>query len=726
MEALLRVSGERHHVDTGVLVKHATVAESKGAGVHRIASTLSREAMVMAMDNDGYERVARDILIHLIRSTACGSMSDVARCTHERVSGAYLDFCESNRVRLDGMLVPERDADFAAEGLTLLMSSYLWRREDGSIAETPQMMLMRVAIATSRWDIDAVAESYELMSRRLFTHATPTIFNSGLELQQMSSCYVIHPGMGTRGVLDAQHDAGCISMNAGGLGMSVHSQSFHGGLVPILRAYESTTEIAEQGGGKRHGRMCVYIEPSNPYINEVLDLHKSDGSSDDRCHNIFTAIWVPDEFMRRVRSGDQWTLIQDDAQREQLASLHGDAHDARYAEIEAAHPEYTRVSARDIFERIARAQAETGRPFLLYKDHVNHKSNQKHLGTIKSSNLCTEIVIHTDKDNTAVCNLASLVLGSFVTGGAFDFELLARVVRRAMRNLNAVIDANYYPTERARRCNTHGRPVGLGVQGLQDVFFALELPFDSDGARRLNRRIFESIYYWAAHESTVMAEEGVECPAYAGSPASKGVLSHDMWGVADEQLETVGQLDWAELRRRAKEVGMANTLLVALMPTASTSIIMGSCAESIEPVTYHLMTRKLLSGETVCLNPHLYRHLRDRGLWSEAMLAKIIENNGMIGGIEELPQETRHLFRTSWEISLKEQIAMSADRAPFVDQSQSTNVFLKEPTINKLLTYHMRTWEAGLKTSMYYLRQQPVQRGTQFAAMSLGCEACSA
>jgi ribonucleoside-diphosphate reductase alpha chain len=725
MEGAVHASGERYGLDVTVLQQHASAARAKGASDDRVAHMIAREAMMMRTDSIEYENVARDALLHLLHAGACTGIRQVAHEARDLVSGEYVSFCERHSIDLDAMLEPSRDELFGAEGLLLLMSSYLWRRSDDSIAETPQLMLMRVAIATSGWDLSNVLESYELMSRKLFTHATPTIFNAGLARQQMSSCYVIHPGMGTEGILNAQHDAGLISMNAGGLGMSVHSQSFHGGLVPVLRAYESTTEIAEQSGGKRHGRMCVYIEPSNPYIDEVLNLHKSDGSTADRCHNIFTAIWVPDEFMRRVRDRAQWTYIVSDAQREELANLHGAQYDARYAELESAHPEYPRTGALDLMERIARAQVETGRPFLLYKDHVNGKSNQSHMGTIKSSNLCTEIMIHTDKDHTAVCNLASLVLGAYVRDGAFDLELLGRAVRRVVRNLNAVIDANYYPTERARASNTHGRPIGVGVQGLQDVFFMLELPFDSEEARILNRTIFESIYFWAAWESTVLHQEGVLCPAYDGSPASRGILNHEMWGVQDAQLVTASALDWGELRVRARS-GMANTLLVALMPTASTSIIMGSCAESIEPVTYHIMVRKLLSGESMFLNRHLYHHLKGLGLWNQSMLGKIIGHNGQIGKIAELPESTRHLFRTSWEISLNEQIKLTTDRAPFVDQSQSTNVFMREPTINKLLTYHMRTWENGLKTSMYYLRQQPVQTATQFAACTLGCDSCSA
>lgn len=664
-----------------------------------------REAASRSIDDPRWDRVAAAILLHFVYLTAAETPIDVIqRCGPERFDKRYVNFVSSHALELSELLIPERDVLIDSHGLSVLMNSYLLKTNN--IIETPQLFFLREAITVSE-TLKDVAENYDMLSKKYFTHATPTLFNGGLEKQQLSSCYVIHPETSTEGFLKAQYQAGLISSCSGGIGMSFHAFERRGKAVPFLKPLETTMNLAEQSGGKRHGRACVYVEPCNPCIEEILDLHKTDGKEDERCHDLYVGIWIPDIYMQRVESDGDWSLIMDTSIIDELQEMYGEAYEKRYIELENDATVKKRVvKARDLMYKICVAQAQSGRPFVCFKDSANRKSNHSHLGTIKSSNLCTEIYQYTDKDHTAVCNLASICLGEMVTKSHVDYERIEAVTRRIVRNLDIVIDRNYYPTEESKRANMYSRPIGIGVQGLQDIFFKLRLSFTSNEARRINSEIFRCIYEAAVSESCKLSAEKGPCPAHAGSNAAKGLLQPMLWDPSIRMDDLVAQV---------KKHGMRNSLLTALMPTATTSIIMGSIAESIEPIHAHVYVRRLITGELPVVNPYLVRELQQRDLWDEEMRKRIIAENGIISGISEIPPDIKELFQTVWDIKLSPLLELTADRAKYIDQGQSTNVHIKQPDVKTLVSYHMKAWRMGLKTGMYYLRQLPSQTALQFA-----------
>lgn len=666
-----------------------------------------REAASRSIDDPRWDRVASAVLLHLLCLSAVSTPLEVIqRCGSARFNQDYITFVTRNNVELAELVIPERDVLIDSHGLSVLMKSYLLKDPHDVVVESPQLFFIREAITVSE-TLSDVGENYRMLSLKYFTHATPTLFNGGLAKQQLSSCYVIHPTSSTEGFLKAQYQAGLISSCSGGIGMSFHAFERRGKAIPFLKPLETTMNLAEQSGGKRHGRACVYVEPCNLCIEEILEIHKTDGKEDERCHDLYVGIWVPDIFMKRVESDDTWTLILDVSILDELQNMHSEAYEKRYIEIEndPAVPKKV-VKARDLMYKICVAQAQSGRPFICFKDSANRKSNHSHLGTIKSSNLCTEIYQYTDENHTAVCNLASICLGEMVTRSQVDYTRLDSVTRRIVRNLDVAIDRNYYPTEESRRANLYSRPIGIGVQGLQDIFYKLRLSFTSNEARRINSEIFQCIYEAAVSESCKLAAEKGPCPAHAGSPAANGLLQPMLWDSSIRMDELVSQVS---------KHGMRNSLLTALMPTATTSIIMGSIAESIEPIHAHVYVRRLITGELPVVNPYLVRELQQRDLWDEVMKKRIIAQNGIISGIAEIPPDIKELFQTVWDIKLSPLLQLTADRAKYIDQGQSTNIHIRQPDVKTLVSYHMKAWRMGLKTGMYYLRQMPSQTALQFA-----------
>jgi len=590
------------------------------------------------------------------------------------------------------------------------------------IVERPQHMLMRVSIGIHLEDIEAALETYELMSKRYFTHATPTLFNSGTPKPQMSSCFLLTmKDDSIDGIYDTLKQTAKISQSAGGIGLSIHNVRATGsyiagtngtsnGIVPMLRVFNDTARYVDQGGGKRKGSFAIYVEPWHADIFDFLELKKNHGKEEMRARDLFYAMWTPDLFMKRVEENADWTLMCPN-ECPDLYNVHGDEFDAMYLKYESEGRGRRTIKARELWEKILESQIETGTPYMLYKDAANRKSNQKNLGTIRSSNLCTEIIEYTAPDEVAVCNLASIALPMFVKDGAFDHQALYDVTVRVTKNLNRVIDRNYYPVIEAQNSNFRHRPVGLGVQGLADAFIMLRLPFTSEEAKKLNQEIFETLYFAAVTASSEEAKNEGTYETYEGSPMSKGEFQHNLWGIKDEELS--GRWDWAALRKTVKKQGVRNSLLVAPMPTASTSQILGN-NECFEPYTSNIYTRRVLSGEFIVVNKHLLEDLVDRGLWNEDMKQELMRNNGSVQGIEGIPQDLKELYKTVWEMSMKDIIDMSRQRGYFIDQSQSLNLFMEGATMAKLTSMHFYGWKSGLKTGMYYLRTKSAVDAIKF------------
>lgn len=613
--------------------------------------------------------------------------------------------------------------DFAYDyfGIKTLENSYL-TRINGRVAERPQHMLMRVAVGIHADDIDAALETYRAMSRGLFIHATPTLFNAGMCDGQLSSCFLVPmKDDSIDGIYDTLKTCARISKHAGGIGFHVHNVRAKGsaiagtngssnGLVPMLRVFNSTAQYVDQGGGKRKGSFACYLEPWHADVFDWLKLRCNHGAEEVRARDLFYALWIPDLFMKRVEADAAWTLMCP-AECPGLADCHGSDFEELYASYERAGRGRRSVPARELWTAIMQSQIETGTPYMLYKDACNAKSNQQHLGTIKSSNLCTEIVEYTDTDEVAVCNIASIALSKFVTpdGSSVDHERLCETAKMVCRNLNKIIDATFYPVPEAARSNLRHRPIGIGVQGLADLFILLRLPFDSPGARVINREVFETIYYGALSASVELAASCGPYSTFAGSPASRGVLQFDMWGVQP----TSGRWDWAGLKRSIQDIGLRNSLLVAPMPTASTAQILGN-TECFEPYPSNIYARRVLRGEFVVVNKHLLKDLIARGLWCEGLKNKIVQRQGSVQGIAEIPSDLQALYKTVWEISMKTLIDMAADRGAFIDQSQSFNTFMEKPTVSRLSSMHFYGWKRGLKTGQYYLREKPAARAVQF------------
>ncbi|MCK0124921.1 ribonucleoside-diphosphate reductase subunit alpha [Gelidibacter sp. F2691] len=648
----------------------------------------------------------------------------------------------ANKDKLDSTIIYNRDFGYDYFGFKTLERSYLLKL-NGKIAERPQHMLMRVAVGIHGNDIESAIETYELMSKKYFTHATPTLFNAGTPKPQMSSCFLLTmKDDSIDGIYDTLKQTAKISQSAGGIGLSIHNVRATGsyiagtngtsnGIVPMLQVFNDTARYVDQGGGKRKGSFAIYMETWHADIFDFLDLKKNHGKEEMRARDLFYAMWISDLFMKRVQEDGPWTLMCPN-ECPGLCDVHSEEFEALYTKYESEGKGRKTVKARELWEKILESQIETGTPYMLYKDAANRKSNQKNLGTIRSSNLCTEIMEYTSPDEIAVCNLASIALPMFVKNGAFDHKELFRITKRVTKNLNKVIDRNYYPVKEAENSNLRHRPVGLGVQGLADTFILLRMPFTSDEAKKLNQDIFETLYYAAVTASMELAQVEGPYSTYEGSPISNGEFQHNLWGINDNELS--GNWDWEKLRTEVKKHGVRNSLLVAPMPTASTSQILGN-NECFEPYTSNIYTRRVLSGEFIIVNKHLLEDLVELGLWNEGLKQDIMRANGSIQHIENIPQDIKELYKTVWEMSMKDIIDMSRHRGYFIDQSQSLNLFMEGATMAKLTSMHFYAWKSGLKTGMYYLRtksavdaikftldnvkkQEPVEAVTQNIAIS--------
>lgn len=623
-----------------------------------------------------------------------------------------------NRERLDSSIIYDRDFRYDYFGFKTLERSYLLKL-DGEIAERPQHMLMRVAVGIHKDDIESAIKTYNLMSEGWFTHATPTLFNAGTPKPQMSSCFLLTMKEDSiQGIYETLQNCAQISQSAGGIGLSIHDIRAKGsyirgtngtsnGIVPMLRVFNDTARYVDQGGGKRKGSFAMYLEPWHADVFDFLEMKKNHGKEENRARDLFYALWIPDLFMERVEANGEWTLMCPN-ECPGLSDSYGKDFEKLYTKYEKEGKGRKTIKAQDLWFKILESQIETGTPYMLYKDAANEKSNQKNLGTIKSSNLCTEIIEYTAPDEVAVCNLASLALPKYVTEDGFDHDKLFEVTYQATINLNRIIDANYYPVEEARNSNMRHRPIGLGVQGLADTYIKLRMPFDSEEAKALNKEIFETIYYASMTASKDLAKEEGPYETWEGSPISKGVFQFDMWDV-----KPTDRWEWDILREEVKEHGVRNSLLLAPMPTASTAQILGN-NECFEPYTSNIYTRRVLSGEFIIVNKHLLRDLVKEGLWNDNMRQKLMAANGSVQDIPEIPQEIKDLYKTAWELSQKDIIEQAADRGAYICQSQSLNIFMENANFGKLTSMHFYGWKKGLKTGMYYLRTKAATDAIKF------------
>lgn len=624
-----------------------------------------------------------------------------------------------NKDTLDSSIIYDRDFRYDYFGFKTLTRSYLMKL-NGEIAERPQQMLMRVSLGIHKSDIQAAIKTYNLMSEGWFTHATPTLFNAGTPKPQMSSCFLLTMKEDSiKGIYDTLKSCAQISQSAGGIGLAIHDIRATGsyikgtngtsnGIVPMLRVFNDTARYVDQGGGKRKGSFAMYIEPWHADVFDFLDLKKNHGKEEQRARDLFYALWIPDLFMKRVKENGDWTLMCPH-ECPGLSETHSAEFEALYTKYEKEGKGRKTIKAQDLWFKILESQIETGTPYMLYKDAANAKSNQQNLGTIKSSNLCTEIIEYTAPDEVAVCNLASIALPKYVAeNGTFDHDKLFEVTYQATLNLNKIIDENYYPVEEAKNSNLRHRPIGLGVQGLADAFIMMGLPFESEEARALNREVFETIYYASMTASKDLAKINGPYETFEGSPVSKGVFQFDMWGVTPSS-----RWEWDVLKEEVKTHGVRNSLLLAPMPTASTAQILGN-NECFEPYTSNIYTRRVLSGEFIIVNKHLLKDLVKEGLWNKDMRQKIVAANGSIQNINEIPQRLKDLYKTAWEISQKAIIDQAADRGAYICQSQSLNIFMENANFGKLTSMHFYGWEKGLKTGMYYLRTKAATDAIKF------------
>ena len=679
-------------------------------------------AATMTTTHPDYASLAARISVSNLHKNTIKSFSETMKDLHDYVnpitgkkasliSDEVYKVIKKNAEELDSKIIYNRDFGYDYFGFKTLERSYLLKI-NGQIVERPQHMLMRVSVGIHLDDLEAVTDTYELMSKKYFTHATPTLFNSGTPKPQMSSCFLLTmQDDSIDGIYDTLKQTAKISQSAGGIGLSIHNIRSTGsyisgtngtsnGIVPMLRVFNDTARYVDQGGGKRKGSFAIYIEPWHSDIFDFLDLKKNHGKEEMRARDLFYAMWLPDLFMKRVEKNAKWTLMCPN-ECPGLYDCHGDEFDKLYLKYEKQSKGRKTIKARELWEKILESQIETGTPYMLYKDSANRKSNQKNLGTIRSSNLCTEILEYTSKDEIAVCNLASIALPMFVEKGEFNHQKLYDVTIRVTKNLNKVIDRNYYPVKEAENSNFRHRPIGIGVQGLADAFIKLRMPFTSEKAKELNQDIFETLYFAALNASVEESKKDGPYKTYKGSPISKGEFQHNMWGVEDKELS--GRWNWGKLRKDVLKHGVRNSLLVAPMPTASTSQILGN-NECFEPYTSNLYTRRVLSGEFIIVNKHLLKDLVELGLWNEDMKQELMRSNGSIQDIKQIPDELKELYRTVWEMSMKDIIDMARHRGYFIDQSQSLNLFMEGATMSKLTSMHFYAWKSGLKTGMYYLR----------------------
>lgn len=747
-------------VDVHEVAKKTIEGIYEGVPTTELDNLAAETAASLTTTHPDYAILASRIAVSNLHKNTTKSFSAAMRNLHQYCDPAngkklpliaddVMKIIDDNEEVLDSTVIYDRDFGFDYFGFKTLEKSYLLRI-DGKVAERPQQMYLRVAIGIHKEDIDSAVKTYHLMSERWFTHATPTLFNAGTPKPQMSSCFLLAMKEDSiDGIYDTLKQTAKISQSAGGIGLAIHNIRATGsyiggtngtsnGIIPMLKVFNDTARYVDQGGGKRKGAFAIYLEPWHADVFEFLDLRKNHGKEELRARDLFYALWIPDLFMKRVEEAGDWSLFCPN-EAPDLHECFGEKFEALYTKYESEGRARRTVKAQELWFAILDAQIETGTPYLLYKDAANRKSNQQNLGTIKSSNLCTEIMEYTDANEVAVCNLASIALPRFVINGHFDQQKLYEVTYEVTKNLNRIIDQNYYPIEEARRSNLRHRPIGIGIQGLADAFIQLRLPFESDLAKLLNKNIFETIYFAAMTASKDLAKEHGAYETFSGSPLSKGRFQFDLWGVNPGD-----RWDWESLRREVMQYGARNSLLLAPMPTASTSQILGN-NECFEPYTSNIYTRRVLSGEFVIVNKHLLKDLVQLGIWDPAMKNKIILANGSIQKIEEIPDSIKELYKTVWEIKQRNLIDMAADRGAYICQSQSLNLFVDNPTAGKLTSMHFYAWKKGLKTGMYYLRTQAASRAVQFTvekqasvamepvlaegascSMEEGCVTCSA
>ena len=708
-----------------------------GVTTSELDNLAAETAATMTVQHPDYARLAARIAVSNLHKNTKKTFSDVMTDLYNYVnprtgkkapllSDETYKVIMDNAAKLDSTIIYNRDFGYDYFGFKTLERSYLLKL-NGVIAERPQHMLMRVSIGIHQNDIDEAIETYELMSKKIFTHATPTLFNSGTPKPQMSSCFLLQiQDDSIDGIYDTLKQTAKISQSAGGIGLSIHNVRATGsyirgtngtsnGIVPMLKVYNDTARYVDQGGGKRKGSFAIYMEPWHADVFNFLDLRKNTGAEEMRARDLFYAMWIPDLFMKRVEENGDWTLMCPN-ECPHLFDTYGDEFEKLYTGYEKVGKGRKTIKARSLWEKILEAQIETGNPYMLYKDAANRKSNQKNLGTIRSSNLCTEIMEYTAKDEVAVCNLASIAIPMFIEQDEkgnkfFNHQRLFNVTKKITRNLDTVIDRNYYPVKEAENSNFRHRPIGLGIQGLADAFIMLRMAFTSDEAKKLNEEIFETIYFAAVTSSMEIAKAKEPYSTYEGSPISQGEFQFNLWGVSEDELS--GRWDWKSLRKDILKNGVRNSLLVAPMPTASTSQILGN-NEAFEPYTSNIYTRRVLSGEYIVVNKHLLEDLVELGLWNNEMKEDIMRANGSIQHIDVIPKNLKDLYKTVWEMSMKDIIDMSRQRGYFIDQSQSLNLFMQDANYSKLTSMHFYAWKSGLKTGMYYLRTKSAVNAIKF------------
>ena len=722
-----------NHVDSVSVAMKVIQGIFPGVTTAQLDNLAAETAASMTTRHPDYALLASRIAISNLHKNTKKSFSETMKDLYSYVdpktghaapliADDVYEIIRANADELDSTIIYDRDFGYDYFGFKTLEKSYLLKI-DGTVAERPQHMLMRVSVGIHKSDIAQAIKTYELMSERWFTHATPTLFNAGTPKPQMSSCFLLTmQDDSIDGIYDTLKQCAKISQSAGGIGLSIHNVRATGsyirgtngtsnGIVPMLRVFNDTARYVDQGGGKRKGSFAIYLEPWHSDIFDFLNLKKNHGKEEVRARDLFYALWVSDLFMKRVEEEGDWSLFCPN-EAPGLADCWGDEFEALYERYEAEGRQRKTVKARELWAAILEAQIETGTPYMLYKDACNRKSNQQNLGTIKSSNLCTEIIEYTDENEVAVCNLASIALPRFVIDGKFDHQKLFDVTYQITLNLNRIIDNNYYPVPEAERSNLRHRPIGIGIQGLADAFILLRYPFESEEAQALNREVHETIYYASMTASKDLAKVEGHYESYPGSPVSKGIFQYDMWDV-----KPTNRWEWDILKEEVAKYGVRNSLLLAPMPTASTSQVLGN-NECFEPYTSNIYLRRVLSGEFPIVNKHLLRDLVDLGIWNDAIKNKIIADNGSIQGVAEIPDNIKELYKTVWEIRQRTIIDMAADRGAFICQSQSLNIFMESPNMAKLTSMHFYAWKKGLKTGMYYLRTKAAADAIKFTVQS--------
>lgn len=757
-----KVLNRIRHLSSGLHVNVFEVAQKVCSRIYDGVKTSELDELAaqmcssMVLDHPDYGVLASKIIISNHQKNTSPSFSETIQLMYNHVSADgnknplisddLYDNVMRNKEKLNSYIDYNRDFEFDYFGFKTLEKAYLMR-VNGKPVERPQHMFLRVAMGIHGADVKDALQMYDHMSQKYYVHATPTLFNSGTRVPQLSSCYLqAMEGDSIDGIFNTLKDCAMISKYAGGIGMHIHNvrarnSTIRGtngtcsGIVPMLRVYNNTARYVNQAG-RRNGSIAVYLEPWHADIEGFLELRKNHGNEDERARDLFYALWISDLFMKRVQDNAAWSLMCPDM-CPGLSDVYGDDFDRLYEQYETEGRFVKQVRAQDLWFQILQSQIETGTPYMLYKDHINKKNNQSNLGTIKSSNLCVEIMEYSSPDETAVCNLASICLPTYVdvASKTFDFDKLHEITKMVVKNLNKVIDVNFYPTEKAERSNKRHRPIGIGIQGLADTFAILKMAFESDDARQLNTRIFETMYHGALEASMELASKYGAYDTFVGSPASNGTLQFDMWGVESSW----GKYDWDALKRDIQAKGLRNSLLIAPMPTASTSQIMGY-NECFEPFTSSMYKRKTLAGEFILVNKYLVQDLVALGLWNNDIKNKIVISEGSIQSIQEIPQNVRELYKTVWEIKMRSIIDMAADRGAYIDQSQSMNLFVENPEFKKLSSMHFYAWQKGLKTGMYYLRSKAKAKTQQFTIDPLlakfanlkteennaVCESCSA